>query len=78
MATNLYGNSNYSLFSNGTILVTYPDSPFNLKEISKARTKSSLGLTWNSPNFTGGTPILDYTILLLTNGSYQPLASGIV
>jgi hypothetical protein len=70
IAINNYGNSLESNVGNGAIITTTPGTPTNLTENTTFRTKSSLGLTWNSPNFTGGSPILDYTVLLLTNGSY--------
>jgi hypothetical protein len=61
-ATNEYGDSLTSNEGNGAMITTTPDAPINLAEATAQRTKSTLGLTWNSPVFTGGDVIIDYRI----------------
>jgi hypothetical protein len=60
IATNAYGNSVESTAGNGAIITTTPDVPTDLIEDSALRTKSTLGLTWTPPVFTGGDVIIDY------------------
>jgi hypothetical protein len=59
-ATNTYGNSVVSNENNGAVITTTPDPPISLAEDSTLRTKTTLGLTWSSPAFTGGAVIIDY------------------
>jgi hypothetical protein len=62
IATNTYGDSIESLEGNGAIITTTPDVPTSVIEVYASRTKSTLGLTWTSPVFTGGDVIIDYRI----------------
>ena len=62
IATNSYGDSSESDEGNGAIITTYPDAPINLAEVLVDRTKSTLGLSWDAPVFTGGDVIVDYRI----------------
>jgi hypothetical protein len=62
IATNLYGDSQESDEGNGAIITTTPDQPTNLVEDYSQRTKSTLGLTWTAPSFTGGAIIDDYRV----------------
>jgi hypothetical protein len=62
LAINAYGNSIVSVEGNGAIITTYPDAPINLAEVLVDRTKSTLGLSWDAPVFTGGDVIIDYRI----------------
>jgi hypothetical protein len=62
IASNVYGDSLESVEGNGAIITTSPDEPTSVIEVDADRTKSSLGLTWTSPVFTGGDVIIDYRI----------------
>jgi hypothetical protein len=62
IATNTYGDSIESLEGNGAMITTTPDVPTSVIEVYADRTKSTLGLTWISPIFTGGDAIIDYRI----------------
>jgi hypothetical protein len=62
IATNAYGNSDESLAGNGAIITTTPDVPTLVAEVYADRTKSTLGLSWTAPAFTGGDVIIDYRI----------------
>jgi hypothetical protein len=60
IATNIYGDSLSSEEGNGAYITTTPDSPTDLIEDYSQRTKSTLGLSWTAPVFTGGDIIEDY------------------
>jgi hypothetical protein len=73
IATNIYGDSDQSADGNGAVIVTSPDAPTDLAEVYEQRTKSTLGLTWTSPIFVGGTAILDYSVLMAEQGKQLTL-----
>jgi hypothetical protein len=76
IATNAYGNSDDSLAGNGAMITTTPDEPTSVVEVYASRTKSTLGLTWTAPVFTGGDVIIDYRINIAEQGgSYSVLES---
>lgn len=78
IATNSYGNSLESLEGNGAIITTTPDVPTSVIEVYADRTKSTLGLSWISPVFTGGDVIIDYRINIAEQGgAFSVLESGI-
>jgi hypothetical protein len=62
IATNTYGDSLESLEGNGAVITTTPDVPTSVAEVYADRTKSTLGLSWIAPVFTGGDVIIDYRI----------------
>jgi hypothetical protein len=62
IATNVYGNSLESVEGNGAVITTTPDVPTSVVEVDAGRTKSTLGLSWTAPVFTGGDVIIDYQI----------------
>lgn len=62
MATNIYGDSEYSDAGNDGVIVRIPDKPINLLEDTAQRTPTTLGLTWNDGVENGGLPILDYRV----------------
>ena len=67
-ATNIYGDSLESLEGNGAIITTSPDAPTDLVEVYEQRTKSTLGLSWVAPVFTGGAVIEDYRVNIAEQG----------
>jgi hypothetical protein len=76
IATNSYGNSLESSEGNGAIITTTPDAPVNLAEVVEDRTKSTLGLSWDSAAFTGGDVIIDYRVSMAEQGqSFSVLPS---
>lgn len=78
-AINIYGNSLESEEANGAIITTTPDKPTDLLEDYSQRTKSTLGLTWTAPVFTGGAVIDDYRInYRVFGGVYSVLQDGII
>ena len=62
VAVNLYGDSVESLTGNGAVITTSPDAPTDISEVYAQRTKSTLGLSWVAPVFTGGAVIEDYRV----------------
>jgi hypothetical protein len=74
IAINSYGNSDESLEGNDGIITTTPDVPTSVIEVYADRSKSTLGLTWTPPIFTGGDVIIDYRINIAEQGgSYSIL-----
>ena len=77
-ATNSYGNSLESDAGNGAVITTTPDAPTNVAEVYEQRTKSTLGLSWVAPVFTGGAVIEDYRVSYAEQGqAFSVLASGV-
>ena len=68
VAINSYGNSLESSAGNGAVITTNPDQPTNLQEVYAQRTKSTLGLSWSAPVFTGGDSISDYRLSVAEQG----------
>jgi hypothetical protein len=78
IATNAYGDSLESLEGNGAMITTTPEVPTSVAEVYASRTKSTLGLTWTAPAFTGGDVIIDYRINIAEQGgAFSVLESGI-
>jgi hypothetical protein len=46
IAYNYYGYSNESQLGNGAVILTYPDAPINIGEITSARSASSITFDW--------------------------------
>jgi len=46
IAYNYYGYSNESQIGNGAVILTYPDAPINIVEITSARSASSITFAW--------------------------------
>jgi hypothetical protein len=64
IATNLYGDSAYSVAGNGGVIYAVPDVPVNLSENLEERSGSTLGLTWEDGSDAGGTPVIDYKVVV--------------
>jgi hypothetical protein len=78
VAVNQYGDSVESEAGNGAVITTTPDVPTNVAEVYEQRTKSTLGLSWVAPVFTGGAVIEDYRINIAEQGqAFSVLASGV-
>jgi hypothetical protein len=77
-AINFYGESLESAEGNGAIITTTPDPPTDLFEVYEQRTKSTLGISWSPPVFTGGAIIDDYRVSIAVQGeAFTILASGL-
>ena len=78
LAINVYGDSDFSLEGNGAVIITSPGEPTALSEDAGGRAKTTLGLTWTAPEFTGGDVILDYRVnYRVLGGEFTPLASDV-
>ena len=78
-AINIYGSSIESLEGNGAIITTTPDAPTDLIEATEQRTKSTLGLSWTAPAFTGGAVIDEYRVSYAEQGgAFSVLESSVV
>lgn len=85
-AINAYGNSlnstsGFGLDSttgSGGILITNPDPPISLSEVTSLRTNTTLGLSWVNGLSDGGSPVLDYTVFSDQGLSqWKQIASGL-
>jgi hypothetical protein len=78
-ATNIYGNSDFSLPGNGAMITTNPDRPINLLEVYASRAPTTIGLIWEPAAFTGGDIIIDYRVSIAVQGqSFTVIASGLL
>lgn len=78
IAINAYGNSVESAAGNGAVITTTPGAPTALVEVTAERTKSTLGLSWTAPTFTGGAVIDDYRINIAEQGGSYSVAAASV
>ena len=62
--------STSSLSGSGAKIITAPNAPINLAEISSERSATTLGLSWTADNSDGGSPILDYRVSYGKSGSF--------
>lgn len=60
-ATNIVGTSEF-VFGNGAILVTIPDAPINLADLTQVTSNTQIGLSWEDGASNGGSEILDYRL----------------
>lgn len=67
-ATNLHGDSLQSDAGNGAVITINPDPPTDVIEVYEQRSKSTIGITWTPPLFTGGAVIEDYRINMAVQG----------
>ena len=44
------------------MIVTNPDPPVSLSNVAANTNAVQISITWSAGTFTGGTPVLDYTI----------------
>jgi len=61
-ATNNYGTSSFSSEGNGAVILTLPDAPINLKELTTNKSPTTIGLEWKDGINNGGSILLDYTL----------------
>jgi len=74
----MYGYSQESPVGNGAVILTYPDPPINVSEVVKARSATSISLTWANGLTDGGAPVLDYRITFdQSSGDFIVLASNL-
>lgn len=79
VATNYLGSSQASAQGNGAIILTYPDDPINLANNLDITWGETLGLVWDETDANaGGTPVIDYTVMVKTTGDYQEHQIGVV
>lgn len=68
IATNIWGNSAESAAGGGAFLLKVGDAPINLKELPDYRTATTLALSWENGKSSGGIPVLDYRVTLISPG----------
>jgi len=59
---NSFGDSDDSSLSNPTVLVTYPDAPISLIEITAGRSFNQIMLSWQDGDSGNGSPFVDYVV----------------
>ncbi len=62
ITVNVVGNSPYSNYGNGAILMNGPSEPTFFAENRAFTTSFTIGLTWMEPLDNGGAPIIDYAV----------------
>jgi hypothetical protein len=76
MAYNSYGWSGLSSETPSdrrAIILTKPDPPKGLAEVSASKTTTSIGLSWINGDSDGGAPVIYYTVSSSTGGDYSVL-----
>jgi hypothetical protein len=77
-ATNVYGESAFSVSGNGAIILQVPSAQVGLSFDPIVTTASVIKITWNNGISTGGSPIIDYRVSYDQSiGIYTVLASGL-
>jgi hypothetical protein len=62
VATNSYGDSDYSPLGNGALTQLVPDAPINLTRDEDVTDADVIRFTWTEGLSDGGTPVLDYDV----------------
>lgn len=60
IATNIVGDSLQSAAGNGAIILTFPDPPVDLSNVSTVTANTQIGLSWNEGPANGGSSVIDY------------------
>lgn len=80
IAVNSYDESEESLPGGTAKILRVPDVPINFANVPQITTATQIGLTWQAGPESGGTPVLDYTILydqgLGASSSFITLIAG--
>ena len=77
-ATNDYGNSTESVEGGGAVLLTLPSGTQLLQKDAEQTKAGQVGLKWVAPDFTGGSPIEDYRIVMDSgDGEFVEIQTGI-
>lgn len=80
-ASNSYGSSAFSSDGNGAVILTVPDAPTNLQELTTNKSPTTIGLQWLNGTNTGGSSVLDYSLMwdsgVPANG-FTTLLTGII
>jgi hypothetical protein len=61
-ASNIYGESPYSLMGDGASIWVNPDAPVQLSNNAQVTNAANIGLQWLTSPSDGGTAVLDYRI----------------
>ena len=59
---NQYGDSAMSQVGSQAVILTQPDAPINVIEVTAARTESSITISWSQGASNGGATIIDYRV----------------
>ena len=62
IASNFYGDSEYSLPGNGALIKLVPDAPINLASDDSVTNAVTIKLRWDDGLSDGGLEILDYDV----------------
>jgi hypothetical protein len=77
---NAYG---YSLTTSNVVTIlaaSVPTPPLNLVNRPEITAAGVVGLSWTTPQYDGGSPLIDYSILyrISGSGSFTVLTSGVI
>jgi hypothetical protein len=62
VATNVYGDSDYSVPGNGATMQLIPDAPINLANDPTVTDASTIRFTWTEGLSNGGTAVIDFDV----------------
>jgi len=62
IASNFYGDSEYSPSGNGAIMIIVPDAPILLMNNLDVTNRQRIGFSWIDGYSNGGSPVLDYRV----------------
>lgn len=65
-ATNIVGESLFSVEGNGAVILTNPDRPVNLQNEPTITKASQIGVSWDEGAANGGSVVIDYYISYAT------------
>jgi hypothetical protein len=68
IATNVKGDSLESSIGEGAIIITAPDAPINLVELTGFRDPTTLALAWSQGSANGASPVTEYRINIAEQG----------
>lgn len=78
VAYNVYGDSDESPVGNGAIILTNPDAPVNLAEVSALRAADAITIRWEDGVSDGGIAVIDYRLSSDQSiGSFVVVTDGI-
>jgi hypothetical protein len=75
---NSYGDSAISPAGNGAIILTVPDAPTSLAEVTTSRTATSITFNWSAGASNGGAVVIDFRVNFdQALSTYMIRASGV-
>ena len=67
-ARNVVGTSALSSLGGDGIILSVPSEPQFLRDVPNVTSDVQIGLAWDAPSSTGGTPVIDYRVFQSSDG----------